>query len=173
MREEMANNMAEVQPIVWVETALNSILLCCAAAYIIYGCIFLVNDRAKCGGYNRFWVYCCATLFSSFFGYFISLGIYTKDEKAADGSGKMNYWVLAMYILFELPFLIWGSFALFILDNICFNEKESEDVHHRSQLYIWAIVAYSFRCLYLLLNIIGSIIASNRSPIKKEFDESC
>jgi hypothetical protein len=168
-REQMGDDIDEIQPYIWIESIIYGILLCAAIAYIIYGTIFLVNDRAKCGGYSKFWIFCLAQLFSSIFSYLISLGIYVKDESSPDGVGRMNYLSLTMYILFDVPFLVWGILSLYVFDVRCNAEHNS---HQTSNLYIWATVAFWVRTIYFILVMIGTVIASLRSPVKKEFDES-
>ena len=174
MRNELDLN--EVQPYLWVEATLNILLLIGANAWFILGCFFLANDRTKCGGYSKFWIYSTATMFSMILSYLVSLGIYTKDETAVDGIGRFNYLNFSIFLVLEVPLVTYGIFAMWVedKDNICFQEKYDRDGNGGfSQLYIWALVSWCLRVTYLLLNVIGSIAVLLRKPAKKEIDDSC
>ena len=155
-------------PGVLIEYIVNAILLCGAIAWAVFGTVFLVNDRKKCGGYNRFWVYCCASLFSAVFGYFISLHIYTKDKNAYDGIGQFSVLSLIAFVLFEVPFAIWGIYSIYLTENVCHNEMYDEDGSGKyGELYIWSQVTYWIRIVYFLLNMVGVAIVIMRQQAKK------
>lgn len=157
-----------VLPHVWIELIVNAILLCGAIMWATFGIIFLVNDRRKCGGYNQFWVYCCACIFATVFGYFISLRIYVKDETAFDGIGRLNIITLIAYFCFEAPFIVWGAYAIYVKENVCHNEMYDESGEMLwGKLYIWAQVTYWIRIAYFLLNGVGVAVVLNR-PEKKQ-----
>ena len=158
-----------ILPHVWIEYVVNAIVLCGAIAWAVFGIVFLVNDRAKCGGYNKFWIYCCGCIFSAVFGYFISLGIYVKDETSYDGIGRFSWLTLIAYFCFEVPFMIWGVYAIYIKENVCYNEMYDEDTGGWGKLYVWSQVTYWIRIAYFILNIIGVCVVLQR-PEKKRID---
>jgi hypothetical protein len=168
MADDMADALGEVQPVVWLELALHGLLLCGGIAYVTFGIVFLVNDSSACGGYSNFWALCCAQLVSAVISYLISTGIYVKDTTAPDGVGRMSYINLAVYILIEIPFFVWGFINLYINDSRCTSE-----MHLANKLYIWAQISLWVRAIYLILVIIGSIVASLRKPMPKEIEEDC
>jgi hypothetical protein len=166
--DDIGEEVSEVQPVVWLETALNGLLICGGITYITFGIVFMVRDQANCGGYSKFWVFCCAQMVSAVISYIISWGIYIKDKTAPDGVGRMNYINLAVYIIIEVPLIIWGFLDLYVDDSRCNAEK-----HLATQLYIWAEVSVWVRFVYFIAIITGSIVAISRKPIPKELDESC
>ena len=168
MGEDVDDALSEVQPVVWLELVLNGLLLCGGIAYITFGIVFLTNDDALCGGYSKFWALCCAQMVSAVISYLISTGIYVRDKTAPDSIGRMSYNNLAVYILIEIPFMVWAINDLYVRDIRCNGEK-----HSATQLYIWVQVSLWVRVVYLILIIIGSIMAFNRKPMPKEIDEDC
>lgn len=169
--EEPVEQLSTVQ---LIEYIIHGVLVCGVLAWLVFGIVFLTNDRKKCGGYNRFWVFCCASIFCALFGYFISLSIYVKDRAAEvhkywhriDEVGRFSYLSFGVFVLFEVPFLVWGVYSIFVQENVCHNELYNEDGSgNYGDLYIWAICTYVIRATYLLLNVVGTVVVHTRPEI--------